>query len=181
LAAHQFTRVRARSESPLRQYARDTVGFVEEDAVTGVLLERVAGFLCLQLRALHGRPTARLDQVPPGEANQMRSYAAGILHLVEAIRGEQPPTALELARYEVGKQVVLARGRVRVQARSHSHRLGVWRPDPYRPDHELVTCEACGAGATLNVQSAHESLSTPLLTLCPEWRRDPLSTSGEDR
>jgi len=150
-----------------------------EDVATGVLLERLAQYLCTQLRCLHGKPTAALADVPVGERNQMMQFALGILGLVTTLdNGELPPTEAEIRRYIQGRQLTLARGRVRCQAVTYRHRLSVWRPDADRPGYELVACERCGACASIHVETARESLSEPLLVLCREWRPSPFSPTG---
>lgn len=148
------------------------------DVTTGVLLERVADYLCVQLRALHGKPTARIFDVPVGERTQMYQFAVGILGLVRTIDGELPPTAAEIQRFSQNKALVLARGRVGCQARANRHRLSVWRPYIGHPGYELAVCERCGAGASIHIETARESLSELLLAPCLEWHPSFSSMTG---
>ena len=175
---NQSSKLRPFREPPLRAFAREAVTLANEDIVTGVLLERIAQYLCTQLRCLHGKPTAALADVPVGERNQMMQYAIGIFGLVQTIEHDAPPSDAEIRRYIRGRQLTLARGRVRCQAVTFRHRLSVWRPDADRHGYELAVCERCGAGASIHVDTARESLSEPLLALCREWRPSPFSTTG---
>jgi hypothetical protein len=154
-------------QSPVRAFARAAVTVAQNDVATGVLLERIADYLCVQLRALHGKPTASLHTVPLGERNQMLQFAVGIVGLVRTIDGELPPTDAEVLRYHQNRRLTLARGRVRCQASANGHALSVWRPDPDRSAHELAACERCRAGASIHVATGHESISDALLQPCP--------------
>ncbi len=62
--------------------------------------------------------------------------------------------------------VPLARLRVRAHGQANRHALGTWRPDPDRPGVETIACLYCGAGASLDVLDARESVSAALLEVC---------------
>lgn len=156
-------------DSAHRAHARTAIA--GRDIVAGVLAERIAEYLCIQLRTLHGQRTAGLTQVPPGEALQMRGYARDIMRLVDEIAVERPPTPFEIAHVELATALALARSRVRCHASANRHRLSVWRPDPQRAGVEQAACEKCGAGASLHLATAQENISDELLTACPSlWR-----------
>lgn len=139
----------------------------QEDVTRGVLIDRLAEFFSQNIRGLHGKPRLSLLQVPPNEAAEMRQWAACAMRLVDEIEAERPPTAFEVTRYEQRKALVLAHGRVRVQAWANHHKLSVWRPDPDRDGRELAACELCGAGASIHLETGQESLSDQLLRVCP--------------
>jgi hypothetical protein len=174
----QHSKIHAIRESPYRCLAREAVALAHEDVTSGVLHERIAAYLCLQLRALHGKPTARLADVPVGEQAQMFQFAAGILGLVTSIHSDIPPTAAEVHRYRHRQDLARARARVRVEALTHHHRLSVWRPEPDRPGRELATCERCGAGATIHTETFDITFSELLEADCRERRPSPFSMTG---
>lgn len=62
--------------------------------------------------------------------------------------------------------VPLARLRVRAHGQANRHNLGIWREDPDRPGVETIACIHCGAGASLDVDDARESVSDALLKVC---------------
>lgn len=158
------------SESPHRAHARAALSMAHEDVTRGVLLERLAEFLCQQVRGLHGKPKVTLLQVLPGEASEFRQWAANVMRLADEIEAERPPTAFEIARYEQRKALVMAHHRVRCQAVANGHLLGVWRADIDRVGFELASCEHCSAGASVRLDSAIESISDSLLASCPGAR-----------
>lgn len=163
----QSSTLRLVSVSPHRAHARAVLAMAHEDVERGVLQERVAEFLCLQANGLRRGATASLAAVSPAEANTYRQWALGILRLSDEIRAERPPTPFEVARYEQGKALVLAHGRVRCHATSNGHALSVWRPDPLRDGYEWACCERCRAGASIHIGTGEESLSDDLLRVCP--------------
>ena len=60
----------------------------------------------------------------------------------------------------------LARLRVRAHGQANRHHLGTWRPDPDRPGVETIACVRCGAGASVHLDTARESLAPVLLEAC---------------
>lgn len=163
----QSSKLHVVSESPLRTHARTAIALTHQDVARGVLHERVAEFLCIQLRLLRGGREASLAQVPRGEADVMRQLAIGVFRLVDEIAAERPPTTFEIACYEQRKALVLAHDRVRCHAVAHGHRLSIWRPEEDRSGCEAARCERCGAGASIHLGTAQESVSGELLTSCP--------------
>lgn len=136
------------------------------DQVRGVLAWRIAQRLMDEIRARDRRASARLEAVKPAERNFYLSLANQVLELGDRIVRTDPPTELEIIRYERACTLQAARGRVRCQAATNRHALSVWRPDPDRPGFELAACERCGAGASIHTDSGHESMSDELLQLC---------------
>lgn len=147
-----------------RTYARSVIE-TRADLVSRVLQERIADYLCVELRG------AGLAQVTPNDVALMRDRARTLIHLLHEIKAERPPTPYEIAQVEQAKAVTLAKARVRCQASAHKHSLSVWRPDPERPGYELANCDRCQAGVSLHVGQAQESPSEALLLACTPTKR----------
>lgn len=88
------------------------------------------------------------------------------IRLVEQAHPLRTYARQAIAKYEQRRQLVFAHCTVRCYAAANSHQLSIWRPDPDRPGYELAACERCGAGASLHVDTARESISDALLTTC---------------
>lgn len=147
-----------------RTYARSVIE-TRADLVSRVLQERIADYLCVELRG------AGLAQVTADDATLMRERARNLLlHLLHEIKAERPPTPFKIAQVAQAKALTLARARVRCQASAHQHALSVWRPDPERPGYELASCDRCQAGVSIHVGQAQESLSEALLLPCTPRR-----------
>ena len=135
-----------------------------EDQRRGVLAYRIATYLAAQVLST---PHVSLDNLPAGSTE----FYLGLAHTVQAlcvsIDGDAPPTPGEIARFEHRKLLALVRRRVACHATANRHQLGLWRTDFDRPGTEEVTCERCGAGASLHRDVAKESISDGLFRECP--------------
>jgi hypothetical protein len=154
---HSTRKHAAALPSPLRAYARaaiEAAGAGVEELRAAVLRERLAEYFRLKFRTL---------DVPPALVEEL---VDGAIRIVDAIDAERPPTSFEIGAVVHGQEIALARGRVRIHGRANAHELGAWRPDPDRPGSETIACLNCGAGATLHLATAGESISPRLLEAC---------------
>src|SRR5690348_6921279 len=99
----QSNPLRVVRESPVRAFAREACRVTGIDVRTGVLLERIANYLCSEVRGRQAKPVLEFAELPAGERNWYLECAVNIVGLVDDIDRGEPPTAAEVARYEQRK------------------------------------------------------------------------------
>src|SRR4051812_15098824 len=83
----------------------------------------------------------------------------------------QEPSTREIARDVIGEyrhrqRVTAARERIGCVAVQYGHVLGPWRVQGAADEYALVRCQACGAGASIDLPTAIENIGERMYGPC---------------